>query len=312
MCEFLLEDGHTVVGIDNLNSTYDISLKQWRIARLQSRSNFSFSCLDVTDRCSLQNLLQRFSDAPVGIPRAVVNLAAMAGVPQSLERPKAYYETNLLGTLNLLDLCREWSIKKFVLASTSSVYGEGKGPFHEDQATDHPLSPYAASKKAAETLCYTYHRLYEMDTTILRYFTVYGPAGRPDMSIFRFMKWIATGEPVTLYGDGSQERDFTYLDDIARGTVLSLKPKGHQIINLGSNRPIALNQVILLLEDLMGRKACVKRYPPQPSDVPATWANISKAQHLLGWKPEFQIERGLERTADWYRTNRSWVDKVRM
>jgi len=233
--EFLLADGHTVVGLDNLNDAYDVRLKEWRLGQLKGKHGFEFHRLDITDRTALRKLFtNRESDQPnkrdkLDQPNrpfeAVINLAARAGVRQSVENPWIYFEANVTGTLNLLELCREFGIKKFVLASTSSLYGANDTrPFREDANTDGPLSPYAASKKSAEALCYSYHYLYGIDVTALRYFTVYGPAGRPDMSLFRFVQWISEGRPVIVFGDGRQSRDFTYVDDIARGTVAALKP----------------------------------------------------------------------------------------
>ncbi|MFQ5741601.1 MAG: SDR family NAD(P)-dependent oxidoreductase, partial [Acidobacteriota bacterium] len=253
--ELLLEEGHTVIGLDSLNDAYDVRLKRWRLEQLADRARFDFHRLDITDRDALGTFFHSESQIRNPAFDAVVNLAARAGVRQSLVDPWAYYETNVTGTLNLLERCRESGIRKFVLASTSSLYGEGERPFREDAATDRPLSPYAASKKAAEALCYAYHHLYELDVTVFRYFTVYGPAGRPDMSVFRFIKWTAANEPLILYGDGTQERDFTYVDDIARGTVLGLKPVGFAVINLGSDHPVPLKTVVALLEDLLGQPA---------------------------------------------------------
>ena len=191
VCEFLLADGHKVVGVDNLNDAYDVRLKQWRLAQLEGEPRFVFHKLDITSRKELRELWG--AGEQEGVPfDAVINLAARAGVRQSVENPWVYFETNVTGTLNLLELCREFGVKKFVLASTSSLYGANNPrPFHEDANTDSPLSPYAASKKAAEALCYTYHYLYDLDVTVPRYFTVYGPAGRPDMSLFRFVQWIS-------------------------------------------------------------------------------------------------------------------------
>ena len=222
-----------------------------------------------------------------------------------------FIETNLTGTLNLLELCRLSGIKKFVLASTSSLYGaKNTRPFGEEANTDGPLSPYAASKKAAEALCYTYHHLHGLDVTIFRYFTVYGPAGRPDMSIFRFIKWIAENEPLTLYGDGTQERDFTYVDDIARGTVLGLKPLGYEIINLGSDTPVVLLDTVRMVEEAVGRKAHLTFQPRHPADVLATWANISKAKELLGWQPQQRVQEGMRCLAEWYQANRVWAKNI--
>lgn len=302
--ELLIRSGHGVVGVDNLNDSYDRRLKEWRLGQLQSRPNFTFCRCDILNRQALEEL---FRTSPV---ESVINLAARAGVRQSLKDPWAYYDTNLTGALNLLDFCRTFEIPKFVQASTSSLYGDAARPFQEDQPTDRPLSPYAASKKAAETLCYTYHTLHKLDVTVLRYFTVYGPAGRPDMSIFRFIQRIAEGGPVPLYGDGSQERDFTYVDDIAHGTVLAVRPVGYEVINLGSDRPVTIRQVIALLEEMLRRPARVERLPHHPTDVPATWANVTKARRLLGWTPKTVLEEGLRNTVRWYEENRSWASAV--
>jgi nucleoside-diphosphate-sugar epimerase len=302
--EAAARSGHQVVGIDNLNTAYDVRLKEWRLAQLTEVPGFTFLRGDVADRAELGDLMRGH---PID---AVVNLAARAGVRRSLRDPWAYYETNVIGTLNLLELCRDHRIPKFVLASTSSLYGDGPRPFREDQPTDHPVSPYAASKKAAETLCYTYHALYGIDVTVLRYFTVYGPAGRPDMSPFRFIRWIAENVPITLFGDGSAERDFTYVDDVARGTVLALKPLGYEIINLGSDRPVAIGQMIQILERRLGRAARVDRQPPHPADVRATWAEITKARQLLQWEPKTSLEDGLSAAARWFEENRSWASTI--
>lgn len=308
--ELLLQQGYKVIGVDNLNNAYDVRLKEWRLKRLQSQTSFQFHRLDITDKSVLKKV---FIDT--GPLYAVINLAARAGVRQSLEDPWIYYKTNLIGTLNLLELCKDNKIEKFVAASSSSVYGiatESGRPFCEEQPTDHPLSQYAASKKAAEGLCYSYHHLYGLDITLLRYFTVYGPAGRPDMSIFRFIKWIAEGEPLILYGDGTQERDFTYIDDIAYGTVLALKPTGYQILNLGNDRPVTIMRLISLIEELLGKKARIDRRPAHPADVPATWASIDKAEKLLGWEPEIRLEQGVKLAVDWYLENREWVKKIQV
>jgi len=300
--ESLLKEGHTVVGVDNLNDAYDVRLKEWRLSQLQGQDRLTFSQVDITDWDALSSV---FRDHDFD---AVVNLAARAGVRQSVENPKAFYETNVDGTLSLLEFCREHGVNKFVLASTSSLYGaHNEMPFKEDADTSRPLSPYAASKKAAETLCYTYHYLYGLDITLLRYFTVYGPAGRPDMSIFRFIQWIAEGRPVTIYGDGHQQRDFTYVEDICRGTVAALKPLGFEVINLGSNRPVQLRQVIQMIEELVGRKAIVETRPAHSADARASWADVGKAHRLLCWRPQTSIEVGLRRTVDWYMDQRAWA-----
>ena len=203
-----------MVGVDNLNDAYDPRLKQWRLAQLQPRKNFRFHQLDITDRAALEPLFAADGAEPPFA--AVVNLAARAGVRPSVTNPWVYYQANCIGTLNLLDMCRQSGVRKFLLASTSSLYGKhNQVPYREDADTNRPLSPYAASKKAAETLAFTYHHLHGLDVSIPRYFTVYGPAGRPDMSVFRFIRRIAEGEPIIVFGDGSQSRDFTFVDDIA-------------------------------------------------------------------------------------------------
>lgn len=298
----LLAAGHSVVGIDNLNSAYDVRLKQWRLKKLQDAKNFEFHAVDITHRDRL----------PAQDVDAVINLAARAGVRQSLEDPWVYVDTNLVGTLNLLEWCRARRVPKFVLASTSSVYGviTERRPFREDENTDRPISPYAASKKAAEGLAYTYHHLHGIDVTVFRFFTVYGPAGRPDMSILRFIRAMSENEPLTVFGDGTQERDFTFVDDIASGAILGLQRVGYEIFNLGNDRPVALNHVISLIEQGVGCQARIHRKPPHPTDVPATWADISKAKRILGWAPTTALEPGITRTIEWYREHRSWAKDV--
>ncbi len=302
--ELLIQNGHHVVGVDNLNDSYDVRLKEWRLSQLQGKPNFAFHRWDIVNRHVLEEL---FRNRAVD---AVINLAARAGVRQSLQNPWGYYDTNVTGTLNLLELCRAWKVPKFVQASTSSLYGLATRPFQEDQPTDRPLSPYAASKKAAETLCYTYHCLYGLDVTVLRYFTVYGPAGRPDMSIFRFIQRIGEGGLVPIYGDGYQERDFTYVDDIAQGTILALRSVGYEIINLGSDRPVTVRQVIASLEAILQRPARLEHLPTHVADVPATWANVAKARRLLGWTPKISLEDGLRSAVRWYQENRLWVSVI--
>ncbi len=299
--ELLLDAGHVVVGVDNLNDAYDVRLKHWRLARLEHRANFCFHHLDITDRVGLAELC--LDQQPYA---AVVNLAARAGVRPSVDNPWVYYDANCQGTLNLLEMCRAHGVPKFVLASTSSLYGTHNSlPYREDADTNRPLSPYAASKKAAETLAYTYHYLHGIDVSILRYFTVYGPAGRPDMSVFRFIRRIAEGEPIVLFGDGRQSRDFTYVDDIARGTVAALRPLGYETINLGGDQPSELARVIEKIGELLGRKPQIEHRAAHPADVSATWADIGKARRLLGWSPQVSLEDGLARCVAWYRENRS-------
>ena len=306
-CDLLLEAGHTVVGIDNMNDAYDVRLKEWRLARLEGRDGFEINRIDIRDRPALGELWERHGGAFDG----VINLAARAGVRQSVANPWIYLETNTTGTLNLLDLCHKSGVKKFVLASTSSLYGKhNEMPYSEDADTDRALSPYAASKKAAEAICYTYHYLYGLDVTVVRYFTVYGPAGRPDMSLFRFVQWINEERPVLVFGDGSQSRDFTFVGDIARGTIAALAPVGYEIINLGSDKPAVLMDVIRTLESKIGAEPKLEYAEMHPADVPATWANVSKAKRLLGWEPEVTLDEGLQSLVDWYAENRDWAKDV--
>lgn len=326
VCEQLLAAGHTVVGVDNLNDYYDVRLKDWRLARLlgeeravpggdRSRSryagrgaasgNFHFRALDLEDLAALEAL---FAEFPFD---AVFNLAARAGVRYSIENPHVYLSTNAHGTLNVMEAMRRRGVKKQVLASTSSLYAGCPMPFTEDQPVNTPLSPYAATKKAAELMAHTYHRLFGLDTTVVRYFTVYGPAGRPDMAPFRFIQWISEGKPLQLFGDGTQARDFTYIDDIARGTILAAQPLGYEIINLGGGRnPVRLQTLIEFIEHELGRRAVIEGQPFHAADVKETWADIAKAERLLGWKPQVGFEEGFRRTVEWHRENRDWLRTI--
>lgn len=304
VAEFLLADGHQVVGVDNINDAYDTRLKYWRLDRINPHPNFTFHHLDITDRPAMEMVFKRQSPAF----SAVINLAARAGVRASVVNPWVYIETNTTGTLNLLELCRQNSVTKFVLASTSSVYGRHNPmPYREDADTDHPLSPYASSKKAAETLCYTYHYLHGIDVTVFRYFTVYGPAGRPDMALFRFVQWTSEARPIMVYGDGQQSRDFTYVDDIARGTIAGIKPLGYEVINLGSDRPVVLMDAIRLIEERLQKKSEIQLSPAHAADVPATWADIGKAERMLGWRPQQTFDAGVTQLVEWYQENREWA-----
>ena len=302
--ELLLKKNNKVIGVDNLNDAYDVRLKEWRLDRLSEYKNFFFKKLDITDLNQIEKVFEKHKFD------TVINLAARAGVRYSVENPWIYMDTNIIGTLNLLELCRKYNIRKFILSSTSSIYGETDLPFIEDKKTDYPLSPYAASKKGAEAICYTYHYLYGIDISVPRYFTVYGPAGRPDMSYFIFTKKIKAGEEITVYGDGNQERDFTYIDDIATGTIATLKLKGFQIINLGNDRPIKLKYIIKLIEDILEKKAKIKYLPRHPADVTATWANIDKAKNILSWNPKINIEEGIRKTVNWFEENWEWVKEI--
>ncbi len=303
--ELLLADGHEVVGVDNLSPAYDVRMKEYRLERLRQQAGFSFLQLDIAEKECIPALAEH------GPYDAVINLAARAGVRASLEDPWEYLNTNTTGTLNLLELCRHHEIKKFVLASTSSIYGaDAPLPTPETAESSQPLQAYAASKKGAEALCHAYHYLFGIDVTVVRYFTVYGPAGRPDMSMFRFAKWIAEGEPVLVNGDGEQSRGFTYVDDIARGTVLALKPVGYEIVNLGGHEQITINALIALLEEELGQKAQIEHGPFHKADMLANWADVSKAGALLGWEAQVPLVEGVRRLVDWYRENRAWAKNI--
>ena len=304
--QLLLDAGHTIVGVDNLNDYYDVRLKEHRLAQLTSRPNFTFARLDIEQLASLEPLFTQYKFD------AVLNLAARAGVRYSLENPFVYLSTNAQGTLNMLEVMRRHGVKKHVMASSSSLYAGQKMPFNEDLPVNTPISPYAASKKAAEVMAYTYHHLYQIDSTVLRYFTVYGPASRPDMAQLRFIKWIDEGTPIQLFGDGSQSRDFTYVDDIARGTIAALAAPGYEIINLGGGRnPIAMTTMIEKLEALLGKKAIYDRRPSHAADIKETWADISKAERLLNWKPLIGIDEGLKLSVDWYLANQTWLKHLK-
>jgi len=303
--EFLLKEGHKVIGVDNLNNYYDVRLKEYRKKDLEKYENFKFYPVDIENLQALEIL---FNDYKFDV---VINLAARAGVRYSMINPYVYITTNANGTLNLLDLMKKYGVKKFVLASTSSLYAGQPMPFKEDLPVNTPISPYAASKKAAEVMAYTYHYLYGIDVSVVRYFTVYGPAGRPDMSIFRFIKWINEGKPIILYGDGSQSRDFTYVDDIASGTILATKELGYEIINLGGGKnPISLKRVIETIEAHLGKKAVIDYRPFHKADLKETWADITKAKNLLDWEPKVNFEEGIKKTVDWYLENRDWLKDV--
>jgi UDP-glucuronate 4-epimerase len=303
--EFLLKEGHKVIGVDNLNNYYDVRLKEYRKKDLEKYENFKFYPVDIENLQALEIL---FNDYKFDV---VINLAARAGVRYSMINPHVYMTTNANGTLNLLELMKKYGVKKFVLASTSSLYAGQPMPFKEDLPVNTPISPYAASKKAAEVMAYTYHYLYGIDVSVVRYFTVYGPAGRPDMSIFRFIKWIDEGKPIILYGDGSQSRDFTYVDDIASGTILATKELGYEIINLGGGKnPISLKRVIETIEAHLGKKAVIDYRPFHKADLKETWADITKAKNLLGWEPKVSFEEGIKKTVDWYLENRNWLKDV--
>lgn len=302
--EFLIRNGHTVAGVDNLNETYDPRVKQYRLKRLQALPGFTFHKLDIASK----SIIDYFKEFQF---EGVINLAARAGVRASVKDPWAYVETNMIGTLNMLELCRAVGTKKFIIASTSSIYGaDPPYPTPESASSSEPLQPYAASKKGAEAMTHAYHHLYNIDVSVVRYFTVYGPAGRPDLSIFRFVQWISEGRPVYVNGDGEQSRGFTYIDDIAHGTILALKPVGHEIINLGGHEVITINNLIKLIEDIVGRKAIVEYGPPDPADMRSNWADVTKAGELLSWEPQFDMRSGIQKLVEWYNAEREWASQI--
>jgi nucleoside-diphosphate-sugar epimerase len=313
VAEMLMDEGHVVVGIDNLNDAYDVRMKEHRLGKLQSIPGFQFKKLDISERSGLEALFaQEYNQTRENPFAAVINLAARAGVRQSVENPWVYVDTNVTGTLNLLELSQRFGVPKFILASTSSVYGANAPlPTPEDAVSDQPLQPYAASKKGAEVMCHAYHYLYGIDVTIFRYFTVYGPAGRPDMIMFRLAQWINEGKPVLVNGDGQQSRGFTYIDDIARGTILGLKPTGYQVINLGGHETVKVNKLIKMFEEIIGKKALIEFRPAHPADMQANWAEVEKAGRLLGWEPLCSLQEGITNLIEWYADERSWVSQIR-
>jgi len=304
--ERLLAAGHEVVGVDNLNDSYDPRLKEWRLRQISNLPGFSFIRDDICRPEFYDNLSRDYSSF-----QGVIHLAARAGVRQAVEIPEVFLQTNAAGTLNILEWCRRSATPKLVLASTSSIYGANPPlPTPESADSCHPLQIYAASKKAAEVMAYTYHHLYGLDTTIVRFFTVYGPAGRPDMVMYRFTRWIAEGEPVYVTGDGSQMRGFTYLDDIADGVIKALKPLGYEIVNLGGHETITINDLLRRIEDLVGKKANVQYIPWHPADVNANWADVTKARSLLGWEPRVPLAEGITHLVNWYLEQRAWARDI--
>ena len=322
--ELLLAEGHTVVGIDNLNDYYDVRLKHHRVNTLLGQADdltapprlaeaksvdgrFHFHQLDIEDRPSVDALFDAHNFA------SVLNLAARAGVRYSMENPHIYMTTNANGTLNLLEAMRHKGVNKMVLASTSSLYAGQERPFVETLPVNTPISPYAASKKAAEVMAYSYHNLYGLDVSVVRYFTVFGPCGRPDMCMFRFAEWIEKETPIELFGDGEQSRDFTYVDDIARGTIAAQKEVGYEIINLGGgNNPVSINQVIALIETGLAKRALIDQKPFHIADMKTTWADIAKAKRLLDWEPQVSLQDGIQKTLGWHQANRTWLDDIRL
>ncbi|KKJ00688.1 NAD-dependent epimerase [Prochlorothrix hollandica] len=311
LCQELLRRGETVVGLDNLNTYYDVTLKEARLSQLLPQANFRLQRLDLADRSALNQVF-----ATAGCDR-VIHLAAQAGVRHSLENPHAYVDSNLVGFVNILEGCRHQGIQHLVFASSSSVYGGNtKIPFAVDDPVDHPVSLYAATKRANELMAYTYSHLYGLPTTGLRFFTVYGPWGRPDMAYFSFTQAIAQGQPIKVFNQGQMQRDFTYIDDIVEGIirVLHHPPQAiavattaqtdakvpARLYNIGNHQPVALLQFIEILERCLGRSALKEFLPMQPGDVVATYADVDALMEDVGFQPKTPIEVGLQRFVDWY------------
>lgn len=307
LAQRLLSQGQQVYGIDNLNDYYDVNLKKARLAQLQSHSEFTFQQLDLSDRADISQFFQNQK-----IDR-VVHLAAQAGVRYSLDNPHAYADSNLMGFLNILEGCRHSKIEHLVFASSSSVYGNNtKVPFAVSDNVDHPISLYAATKKANELMAHSYSHLYNLPITGLRFFTVYGPWGRPDMAYFKFVKAIAENKPIDVYNFGKMQRDFTYIDDVVEGVVRVIEkpPQSdsetsravpYNIYNIGNNSPVELLTFIEVVEAAMGKTAVKNLLPMQPGDVPSTYADVDDLMADVGFKPSTPIEEGIRQFVEWYR-----------
>ena len=293
----LLNDGFKIFGIDNINDYYDVNLKKDRLNILKKKSNFQFKCIDIEDYESLKNIFQDFS------PDKVVNLAAQAGVRYSLENPFAYVGSNLVGFVNILELCKNFNVDGLVYASSSSVYGGNKKlPFSTEDNVDKPISLYAASKRANELIAHSYSHLFNIHTTGLRFFTVYGPWGRPDMAMYIFADNINADKKIDVYNNGNMYRDFTYIDDIVEGIKLSIN-KNYlcEIFNLGNNKSENLMDVISMIEKNIGKKAKINLCKIQPGDVEKTFADIDKSEKMLGYKPKINIKKGIEKFIFWHK-----------
>jgi UDP-glucuronate 4-epimerase len=298
VCERLLTAGHAVWAFDDLNNFYAPEIKRANLRTLQALAErFQFMQGDLTNRREVDEL---FASAQFD---QVIHLAARAGVRPSLEEPALYQRVNVEGTVNLLEAARLRAVKKLIIASSSSVYGiNSKVPFSETDPIFSPISPYAASKLACEALGHVYHQVYGMDVVMLRFFTVYGPRQRPDLAIYKFARLIEAGQPIPVFGDGSTERDYTYIDDTLEGIMACTHREfGYEIFNLGESQTVQLKRLIAVLEEALGRKALINRLPAQPGDVPLTCADISKARKQLGYQPQVTIEKGIARFADWFR-----------
>jgi UDP-glucuronate 4-epimerase len=298
VCERLLATGHAVWAFDDLTAFYDPAIKQRTVAALQSADKgFAFVEGDLTDREALDSVFQgvRFDQ--------VIHLAARAGVRPSLQEPALYQRVNVEGTVNLLEAARANGVKKITVASSSSVYGvNAKVPFSEEDPIFSAISPYAASKLACEALGHVYHHVYGMDVAMLRFFTVYGPRQRPDLAIHKFARLISLGKPIPVFGDGSTARDYTYVSDTVDGVIACTQREfGFEIFNLGESQAVTLSRLVELLENALGRKAVIDRQPPQPGDVPVTFANIARARAKLGYDPQVKIEEGIPKFVEWFR-----------
>ena len=300
----LLLKNEKVICIDNFNDYYDVEFKEENVKEFLENKNYK---LYRTDICNFKKLEKIFSENKID---AVIHLAARAGVRPSIEEPVLYNEVNVMGTVNLLELAKRYNVKNFVSASSSSVYGNNKKvPFSETDNVDFPISPYAATKKAGELACYTYHDLYDLNIACLRFFTVYGPCGRPDMAPYIFTKLISEGEKINMYGDGTTSRDYTYIDDIVSGIISVIdyvenNKNVYEIFNLGNSNTVKLKEFISIVENLVGKKAIINKMPMQPGDVERTFADISKAKKLLGYDPKTKFEDGMAEFVQWYKENR--------
>lgn len=294
----LLAKGCRVTVLDDFNDYYDPRIKRGNVAPHLKNPRYALVEGDIRDR---QLLAQIFTEGKDKFD-LVVHLAARAGVRPSLMQPSLYCDVNVVGTSLILDAAVKSGIKKFVFASSSSVYGDNeKVPFSETDSVDNPVSPYAATKRAAELVCYTYHHLFQMDIACLRFFTVYGPRQRPEMAIHKFTRLISEGKPLPMFGDGGTERDYTYIDDIIDGVISIIeRHRGYEIYNLGDSNPIPLARLVKLIEETLGKKALIRREPPQPGDVRRTFADIGKARRMLGYEPRVPIEEGIRRFVRWY------------
>jgi UDP-glucuronate 4-epimerase len=294
----LLDRGDEVVCLDNFNDYYSPSRKRANVAAFVHNSRCTLIEGDIRDEAALADLFETHS------PGRVLHIAAMAGVRYSIEHPALYESVNVGGTLNVLEMARQHGVENLIFASTSSIYGARQAvPFSETDRVDWPVSPYAATKRACELLAYTYYHLYQLNFTALRFFTVYGPRGRPDMAPYLFTKAVFEGTELRMYGDGSTSRDYTYIDDIVQGVLAAVdRPLGYEIINLGNSRTVLLSEFIALVENLVGKQAHIVRYPVPPGDVPRTCADISKARDLLDYDPQTPFEEGMARFVEWYRT----------